>query len=1048
MVILATSVSRWPAEAQSLVPPVLSIQQIDPLTVALSWTNASPGFVLESVDSLDGSQPWSGVLQAPQLSGAQLVVTQSVQTITASARFFRLAPKGSPAGFDYLVAHQNPDGSWGDPNGTLFRDTAGVLESLALSGQTGTPSFAAGVSALASLSPRNNDDASRQAIALALAGWDVSASAANLLGSQNLEIFDLLNTNYPGRGWGLAAGFGNSTLDTALVLRALKAAGQAGGISVVRETLAASATSPARSLNLPAASSNLGLEVRNLTGNARFTLTYADGTSYYANLGPTQTPVFYGFPITTGMVAFTVQNLTGSPATYTAEVGFTGPDGFDAFRITTALTYLGLAQNADGGWGIMPGRDSQLMVTAEVVRSLVAWGQAFGPQTILQSAKAWLLARIHLDGGFSSVSTNASNIPETGLAVLAILAVDPTTSLGLTAGYLGSTQLPDGSWGSNPWQTALAVQAMRMPPVVSTIPGQSVICPYSFAPITLDGFVQDPDNPASQMRWSVSGNTRLSVNFASRVAYITYNSSNNPTISEQLTFVATDPSGLSSSATATFVVSSNHPPVVGPIPGQSVGAPQPFAPIYLDNYVTDPDETTNQLAWTITGNTQLVVSVSNRIVTITYPTNITTAITEQLTFTATDPAGLSGTATTNFSAAPDQPPVVHTIPPQTVAAPYAFAPIILDNYVTDPDNSPNQLGWQVTNNLRLEVTLSNRVAFLRYTPNPSTNFTELLTFIATDPVGKSGSNTVLFTVNSNQPPVVSSIPGQSIYVPYAFAPINLDSYVSNPDEPASQMSWGFTGNVKLTVTLSNRVAYITYPPNTSSDFTEVLTFTATDPVGLSGSASASFTVNSNRPPVVSQIPGQTNQVPVPFAAIHLDNYVSDPGDSPSQMTWTITGNTNFTVTTNNRIATITYSADTTNTITERLTFTATDPWGLSGSNSVWFSAYAIPPDYVIPRGGSVTDHRVFSTSPESWYAYWYVTNTLYNWPSGYLIYTTNGITDLPPVSVQVNYIIRATTNAVVGTYPVQIVYGLEDEFFNPLGPLTNNVYNFRIKITP
>ena len=281
----------------------------------------------------------------------------------------------------------------------------------------------------------------------------------------------------------------------------------------------------------------------------------------------------------------------------------------------------------------------------------------------------------------------SSNVSETGLAVLAILAVDPTASLGNASSFLKSAQLPDGSWGSNAYQTALAMHALRMPPVVGTIPGQSIINPYSFVPITLDNFVHDPDNTANQMQWSASGNILLSVSVVNRVAFITYSPSNNPSISEQLTFTATDPSGFTGSATATFVVSSNQPPVVSPIPGQNVGAPQPFAAIYLDNYVTDPDEATNQLTWTVTGNTQLVVSVSNRVVNITYNTNISTAFTEWLTFKATDPAGLSGASTTNFSVAPDQAPVVSGIPGQTVTAPYAFSPINLDNYVNDPDNA-------------------------------------------------------------------------------------------------------------------------------------------------------------------------------------------------------------------------------------------------------------------------------------------------------------------------------------------------------------------------
>jgi hypothetical protein len=1000
---------------------------------------------LESADALPPTKGWAGVLQVPHFLGGQLVVTQAFSS-NIGTRFFRLVAKGNQAGLDYIISRQNDDGSWGDLNGTLLRDTATALETLALLGQTATASYQSGVSALASLLPRNNDDASRQAIALAQAGWDVSNSGAGLINSQNLEIFDTLNSSYPGRGWGLAAGFGNSTLDSALVLRALKSAGKPAGLTVVKENLAGSAMSSTRFVNLPAGSSNLVLYARAVFGVVRFTLTYPDNSSYYLDLATGQTPTTVGFPVTNGVVTVTTLNLTGSSANYTAEIGFTGPDGYDAFRATTALTYLGLAQNPDGGWGIGPGRDSQLMVTAEVIRSLAAWGQAFAPQQVLLSGKAWLLAHQNIDGGFSS-TPGASNVPETGLAVLAILAVDPTASLASAADYLKAAQLPDGSWGGSPYQTALAMQAGHMPPVVSAIPGQTIVSPYAFAPVTLDNFVRDPDNSASQMTWLVSGNLLLSVELSNRVAFVSYSASNNPSISEQLTFTATDPNGLSSSATALFRVASNQPPVVSPIPGQSVGAPQPFAPIYLDNYVSDPDETTNQIAWTVTGNTQLVVSVSNRIVTITYPAAISNTISEQLTFTATDPAGLSASTSTNFSVAPDQPPVVGRIPGQTVAAPYAFAPIVLDNYVSDLDNIPAQLTWQVTGNVKLAVTLSNRVAFLNYAPNPATNFTEQLTFTAFDPAGKSGSATAVFVVNSNQPPFVTSIPSQSIYAFYSFAPINLDGYVSDADELPAQMTWQVTGNLKLTVAISNRVANIGYPANLTSNLTEVLTFRATDPFGLSSSTTAGFTVNSNRVPVVNTIPAQTNLVPVPFIPISLDNYVSDPGDAATQMTWTVSGNVKLSVAISNRVATVSYPTDTTNSITELLTFRATDPWGLVGSNNVWFSALYTPPDYVISRGGSTNDSRVVTMSTASYNNWVTYSINITNNPAPSVTYNDLGYTDLPPNAERLSYRLSAASNATLGTYPISVEYHFFDSGNNSLGPLTNNYYLFRIKVT-
>ena len=404
--------------------------------------------------------------------------------------------------------------------------------------------------ALASLTARNNDDLCRQIIALAQPGTDVSAMVTNLLTAQNLEILTQASPNYPGRGWGLAAGYGNSTLDTALALRALKVGGKAAGVSVVRETLAGLATSPAHSFSVPAGSSNLALKVRKLTGTVRFHFTFPDSSTGSVDVSPSQVPITINLPTAVGTVTFTAENRTSSTVNYAAEGGFTDSNGFDAFRITSALTYLGLAQNSDGGWGIGLGADSHLMVTAEVVRSLAAWGQAFAAPQALSQAAAWLLSKQNPDGGFSS-QTNASNAHETSLAVLALRVANPGLSLVSAASFLQNAQLPDGSWGGDAYLTALAMQARRMPPAVSQIPGQSVSSPAAFAPINLDSYVTDADHAASQISWQVTGNSLSTVDLSTnRVVTITYPPGTN--ITEQLTFTATDPDGYSASSTATF----------------------------------------------------------------------------------------------------------------------------------------------------------------------------------------------------------------------------------------------------------------------------------------------------------------------------------------------------------------------------------------------------------------------------------------------------------------------------------------------------------------
>jgi hypothetical protein len=267
----------------------------------------------------------------------------------------------------------------------------------------------------------------------------------------------------------------------------------------VREPLAGSATSPPYTFDVPIGSSQPVLRVRRVTGTVRFIVTYPDGGwSLTPDLSAASVPANYYFPAGSGGLTLTVENRTASPASFTAEVGFTTPDGWNTFRVTTPLTYLGLAQNSDGGWGIQPGRDSHFMITAETLRALGAWRQVFAGQQVLQSALTWLRSRQNPDGGFTS-EPGASNPHDTSLATLAILAADPAASLANTASYLKNAQLHDGSWTSNAHQTALAIQALRMPPVVNPIPNQSVTVPAEFAQIPLDDFVTDPDHTDAEI---------------------------------------------------------------------------------------------------------------------------------------------------------------------------------------------------------------------------------------------------------------------------------------------------------------------------------------------------------------------------------------------------------------------------------------------------------------------------------------------------------------------------------------------------------------------
>lgn len=126
----------------------------------------------------------------------------------------------------------------------------------------------------------------------------------------------------------------------------------------------------------------------------------------------------------------------------------------------------------------------------------------------------------------------------------------------------------------------------------------------------------------------------------------------------------------------------------------------------------------------------------------------------------------------------------------------------------------------------------------------------LVTCVGTDLAGNA--DTCSFTVTvvgpGNQPPVVGDIPDQSIIAGGSFTPIDLDDYVTDPDDADFLLDWTFSGNTLLTVVIddTSHIAIVSYPGGFTGS--ETITFTATDPGALFDSDAATFTVTAAAEP--------------------------------------------------------------------------------------------------------------------------------------------------------------------------------------------------------
>jgi PKD repeat protein len=343
----------------------------------------------------------------------------------------------------------------------------------------------------------------------------------------------------------------------------------------------------------------------------------------------------------------------------------------------------------------------------------------------------------------------------------------------------------------------------------------------------------------------------LTVTIANRIATIEIKDSEwNGT--ETVLFTAADPEGLTSSDEVIFTVSPvNDPPVVSDISDQSISEGNSFTAIQLDDFVDDIDNEDSEITWTATGQSNLTVTISNRIVSIEIKDSEWNG-TETVLFIAADPEGFTSSYEVIFTVSPvNDPPVVSDISDQSISEGNSFTAIQLDNYVEDIDHTDSEITWTATGQFNLTVTILNRIATIEI-EDSDWNGTETVLFTAADPGGSTSSDEVIFTVSPvNDPPVVSGITDQSISEGNAFTAIPLDTFVKDIDNADSEITWTATGQSNLTVTISNRIAKIENP---DSDWngTETIRFTAVDPEGLTSSDEAIFTVTPvNDPPTFS-----------------------------------------------------------------------------------------------------------------------------------------------------------------------------------------------------
>ena len=521
------------------------------------------------------------------------------------------------------------------------------------------------------------------------------------------------------------------------------------------------------------------------------------------------------------------------------------------------------------------------------------------------------------------------------------------------------------------------------PEIAANAPtGETILEGGRFKTIDLSTLAEDPDHPASSLKWEVSGNRDLKVDIRKDNTVIVSVPDKQWSGKESLTFSVTDPEGAYARHKMVFEVTRvNDPPAfVKRIPDQKIKEKETFKQIKLDEFVKDPDNKPNELRWKITGAKQLKAEISaSRVLTVTAPNKDFWCAPELMVLEVSDPDGAKTSQTITFEiVSVNDPPVLRDIPPQKIREKGLFKDIDLSKFVRDPDNTMEQLSWNVKvvkpesehakkskkdkkkgkkDDDEEEETVKDAFSVVIYKgglahidiADKYWHGERNVVFTVKDPDGATDSKTVNFVVESvNDAPVIRPILAQTIKEKEHFEPIDLTKFVSDPDHPASSLKFEIAPTRALKATINSKKQLVVTTPDKYWNGSEKIRLDVTDPEGARASQQIEFEVTPvNDPPVISkEIGNQKIKEKERFTPVDLARVAHDPDNKPQELKWTVSGNKDLVVDIKNGRASITTPNPNWNG-KETITFTVMDPAGDKQSTKATFEVIPVndPPKF-------------------------------------------------------------------------------------------------------
>ena len=338
------------------------------------------------------------------------------------------------------------------------------------------------------------------------------------------------------------------------------------------------------------------------------------------------------------------------------------------------------------------------------------------------------------------------------------------------------------------------------------------------------------------------------------------------------------------SAIVSYVLYSTPlvPPVISPrIPDQVV--PEDSPPWYIDlsSYISDANDPQSMLRWYVLNESMVAIAgenvTGNMMMTLSIPINVNGI--DTLTLVVVDSTEMSCRQDFNVTILPvNDPPIINTIPTFSVDPEVSFA-FDFSVYVSDIETPRNLLNLTIMGANASFVTMNGLVG--TFLLPQELNGTTVEFVLRVDDGELWAERTFYVSVRAlppQLPPVISpKIPDQYKNEDTPPWSVDLSPYISDPNEPASNLRWFVINESFVTVGLENKTGNMNMQLSVPKDVfgTDSLTLVVVDSTGRSTRQDFNVIIAPvNDPPIIRSISDFTVHYDDPYM-LNLTPYVSD-----------------------------------------------------------------------------------------------------------------------------------------------------------------------------